>query len=32
MVRHEKIAGIFVGLVNLGCFMIALRKLPACWL
>ena len=32
MVRHEKIAGLYVGLANLGCFMIALKKLPSCWL
>jgi transposase len=32
LVRHEKHLTLYMGFTLLGCFMIALKKIPACWL
>ncbi len=32
LVRHEKIAPLYLAFANLGCFMIVLKKIQPCWL
>lgn len=32
LVRHEKIAALYLAFANLGCFMIVLKKIQSCWL